>query len=208
MPELHVITGSNGAGKSSVGPSFLPPHIRDHIQVFDGDKLFSEKQRDLYLSRQYGAKEMRDIANDFVSDTFAHMVNTAISNKANFAYEGHFTTEETWDIPRRFKEAGYKVHLLFLGLRDTEISKMRVKTRVDEGGHHVPWFDIETNFYGNLSSLNRHHEMIDHLTIMDTSETNPVVLAEFNHGKLKYAISPKHLPTWYSENLPALMNLF
>ena len=44
MPELYVITGSNGAGKSSIGSKYLPDQIRRQGPVFDGDKLFVEKQ--------------------------------------------------------------------------------------------------------------------------------------------------------------------
>jgi hypothetical protein len=39
MPELYIITGSNGAGKSSIGPEYLPVHIRQQGPIFDGDKL-------------------------------------------------------------------------------------------------------------------------------------------------------------------------
>ena len=47
MPELYIITGSNGAGKSTVGPDYLPQHIGQHNTVFDGDKLFMQKQKEL-----------------------------------------------------------------------------------------------------------------------------------------------------------------
>jgi predicted ABC-type ATPase len=43
MPELYIITGSNGAGKSSVGPVYLPKYIQKNYTVFDGDKLFMHK---------------------------------------------------------------------------------------------------------------------------------------------------------------------
>ncbi len=45
MPELYIITGSNGAGKSTVGPNYLPQHIRQHNTVFDGDKLCAKAKR-------------------------------------------------------------------------------------------------------------------------------------------------------------------
>jgi hypothetical protein len=52
MPELFIITGSNGAGKSSIGPEYLPTHIRQQGPIFDGDKLFVEKRKDL-LNQHY-----------------------------------------------------------------------------------------------------------------------------------------------------------
>jgi predicted ABC-type ATPase len=40
VPDLFIITGSNGAGKSTVGGSYLPESIQQNYNVFDGDKLF------------------------------------------------------------------------------------------------------------------------------------------------------------------------
>ncbi len=48
MPALYIITGSNGAGKSSIGPEYLPHQIRERYPVFDGDLLFVKKQRELF----------------------------------------------------------------------------------------------------------------------------------------------------------------
>lgn len=50
MPSLYIITGSNGAGKSTIGPDYLPQSVQESCNVFDGDKLFLEKQRDLWKS--------------------------------------------------------------------------------------------------------------------------------------------------------------
>lgn len=47
MPGLYIITGSNGAGKSSFGVSYLPQSLQGYT-IFDGDKLFMEKRRQVY----------------------------------------------------------------------------------------------------------------------------------------------------------------
>ncbi|HEY2720692.1 MAG TPA: zeta toxin family protein [Chitinophagaceae bacterium] len=41
MPVLFIITGSNGAGKSTVGYTYLPEEIQKEYIVFDGDKLIA-----------------------------------------------------------------------------------------------------------------------------------------------------------------------
>ena len=40
--QIVSLVGSNGAGKSSIGPEYVPNKLRDSI--FDGDKLFMEKK--------------------------------------------------------------------------------------------------------------------------------------------------------------------
>ena len=62
MPELYIITGSNGAGKSTVGFSYLPQHIQEAYSIFDGDKLFINKQKELWASGIRAHKEAKKIA--------------------------------------------------------------------------------------------------------------------------------------------------
>ena len=69
MPTLYLITGSNGAGKSTVGPDYLPPSIlADHI-IFDGDKLYTGKVSELWPVQMRSLKEAKKIAADFIVTT-------------------------------------------------------------------------------------------------------------------------------------------
>ena len=70
MPELYIITGSNGAGKSSIGSSYLPEDIRKNYSVFDGDKLFMQKQKALWADGISAIKEAKKLALQFVIQTF------------------------------------------------------------------------------------------------------------------------------------------
>lgn len=160
MPALYIITGSNGAGKSSIGPAYLPPQIRERYPVFDGDLLFVRKRRELFPAQIPSPKEARKLAYEFVSDTFDRLVEEALSRNDTFVYEGHFTNDATWLIPKRFKDAGYAVHLIFLGVKTPEISHLRVTDWVNDGGHYVDRLTIEANFFGNLEKLNQHLELI------------------------------------------------
>ncbi len=145
MPELFIITGSNGAGKSSIGPDYLPAHILQQGPIFDGDKLYVEKRKELWRTIK-SHKECSKLAYAFVTETFDHLVETALSGNQDFAYEGHFTNEATWDIPRQFRAAGYDIHLIFLGLRDTNLSRLRVIDRPEAGGHYVDPRTVADNF--------------------------------------------------------------
>ncbi|MDB5147657.1 MAG: hypothetical protein JWQ57_1677 [Mucilaginibacter sp.] len=50
MPNLYIITGSNGAGKSTAGQDYLPEEILQHYTVFDGDLLYTRKLNELFLA--------------------------------------------------------------------------------------------------------------------------------------------------------------
>lgn len=131
-------------------------------------------------------------------------MDDALENHENFVYEGHFPSYTTWNFPKRFKENGYSVEMLFLGLKDANLSEMRVGLRAKKGGHNVPRYDIENNFYGNLEMLNEHFQLLNHLQIVDTSEFLPKPLAAFKDGKMLSGINKNDLPEWFKKYLPLL----
>ncbi|MGC4101437.1 zeta toxin family protein [Ferruginibacter sp.] len=202
MPVLYIVTGSNGAGKSSVGPDYIPIHLRN--VVFDGDKLFMQKRTELWLNGLKSHKECKKLAGEFVETAFDNLVTTSLSSNKDFAYEGHFTTDATWNIPKRFKDAGYKTHLIFFGLTDTDLSETRVVARAKEGGHYVDPLSLVTNFYGNLEKLDKYFSIFNSITIVDTSGIEHVGLVELKNGRCHSALSVKQLPYWFTNNLPQI----
>jgi predicted ABC-type ATPase len=204
MPELYIITGSNGAGKSSIGFNYLPEFIQKNYPIFDGDKLFMQKQKELWNSGIKAHKEAKKLAYQFVTDTFDRLVEEALYTSNNFVYEGHFTNDSTWEIPKRFKSQGYYINMIFLGLIDPDTSELRVINRVKESGHYVPRLTIEDNFYGNLEKLDKHYSVIDNLTIIDTSATEHLLLAQFKDQKILYTVPAEQLPPWFTKNLKML----
>ena len=207
MPELFIITGSNGAGKSSIGANYLPAHIQNTCSIFDGDKLFMQKQKDLWNSGIRANKEARKISYQFVSDTFDVLVEAALNNKSNFVYEGHFTNDATWEVPQQFKKNGYSINLIFFGLTDPDLSELRVIDRKKEGGHYVDRKTIEDNFYGNLEKLNQYFGILDSLRIIDTSETNHRVLFYIQNNFIKTSVTRADLPGWFTKFLPDIETL-
>lgn len=205
MPELFIITGSNGAGKSTVGRDYLPFYLQAQ-NIFDGDKLFMQKKSDLWKSGIKSHKECKKLALEFVEQTFDALTEAALAANADFTYEGHFTNEATWDVPRRFKAAGYSIHLIFFGLTDTNLSELRVVARSKEGGHYVDPVTIAANFFGNLEKLNQHYIFFDSVQIIDTSEAEHQVLAVLQEGIPVSAIASELLPAWFQTNLPVIVN--
>jgi predicted ABC-type ATPase len=204
MPELYVITGSNGAGKSTIGPDFLPNHIKQTCTVFDGDLLFMRKRSELYISGIKSHKECKKLAFSWLTEHFEKQVNDALLHNTDFCYEGHFTNDATWDVPRKFKEAGYEINLIFFGLKETALSELRVVARTAEGGHYVDPITVADNFYGNLEKLDQHFQMFNSIQIYDTSEIEYRLLVYLEAGKPVFAVSSKQLPHWFIINMPAI----
>lgn len=207
MPGLYIITGSNGAGKSSVGPEYLPPDIQRECPVFDGDLIYTMKLRELFPEVMKSAKYARKEALEYVVDLFEQQTFRALASNANYAYEGHFINDATWDKPKEFKNAGYRIHLIFFGLDNPDLSQFRVTERVTEGGHYVDPTTLRANFFGNLEKLNKYYPIIDDLTIVDTSEINHRILFKKVQNKIEFHVDKGDLPTWFIEHLPSIVNL-
>ena len=167
--------------------------------------LFMQKQKELWLSGIRANKEAKKLAFEFVTETFEKRVENAIQTNDNFVYEGHFTNDTTWDIPKRFKTKGYVVNLIFLGLTNPDLSELRVVKRANiNGGHFVPRYAIEDNFYGNLEKLNKYYPLINNLTIIDSSEALHIELATFSDAHLVSSVPYNELPEWFTKYLPEL----
>lgn len=205
MPNLYIITGSNGAGKSTLGTAYIPELLQN--EVFDGDKLLMTKKKEFWDSGIKSSKECTRRAAEIVCTTFENLTDLALSNRTDFAYEGHFTNEATWDIPRKFKNSGYNIHLIFFGLTDTNISELRVITRAKEGGHYVDPPTIAANFYGNLEKLDIHFSMFDTIDIYDTSGIEHIELVKVENGTPTISVEVSDLPDWFINNLPNITNL-
>lgn len=206
MPSLFIITGSNGAGKSSIGRFFLPEEYQ-HEPIFDGDKLFMDKRSELFKSGIKAIKEARNLAHAFVEETFDKLVEEALEAGSDFLYEGHFTNEATWSIPRRFKNQGYTIHLIFLGLSSLELSEARVIERSNMGGHYVDPITLAGNYYGNMEKLNHHFSWFDTTQIIDTSEPGPITIALLQSGGVTESLKSADLPIWFTSYLPAIASL-
>jgi len=205
MPSLYIITGSNGAGKSSLGPEYLPEEISENYRVFDGDLLYTQKLSELFPKIVRSAKYARRDALDYVVKLFEELTKQALLENDHYVYEGHFTNDETWQTPKTFKAAGYQIHMLFFGLDNPELSGFRVTERVTDGGHYVDPKTLRDNFYGNLVKLNEYHNIIDDLTIVDTSEINHKILFKRINHQVEFFEQREELPNWFTEYLPDIL---
>lgn len=207
MSVLFIITGPNGAGKSTVGYTYLPEKIQKNYSVFDGDKLALQKRKEI-LPAIKSLKEARKVADEWVYMHFKQKVAEAIKLKIPFAYEGHFRNRSTLNIPKKFKKNGYFISLIFMGLTDPDLSELRVLDRAKHGGHFVPLYEVQANFYGNLVMLNKNYKLFDELLIVDTSlSLRHKILLHIRNSEILFYTLSSSLPYWFQKFLPNLLKL-
>jgi predicted ABC-type ATPase len=124
-PNLFIIAGPNGAGKSLFSNNL----VSSVSEIFDGDKYISQ------LKQKYpetGSNALHDYVNENI---FKEAKEKAIKANENFAFETNFSSSDPTRSLREFKIAGYKTHLLFIGMNSIEECIQRVSLRVQLGGH-------------------------------------------------------------------------
>lgn len=82
---------------------------------------------------------------------------------------------------KRAKERGFTVTLLFFWLRSIELAKVRVATRVLEGGLNIPSDVIERRYKSGITNLFRIYlPLVDEWFVYDSSEPVIELIAENN----------------------------
>ena len=192
-PQLLVIAGCNGAGKSSYSRILSP----EGIAVFDYDKHFLE----IYSSI---------ISTDF-QDQMAHnktfqkletQIDQAIEAGKSFAYETNFNSDPLhW--PLIFKAKGYVVNMIYFCLNSVEEAQKRVAIRVENGGHFVPDNEIIIRFNAGYSNLDESFGFFDTLHLFNSSTYGkaPEYCLTIQNGEL---VKKANLPVFLEDLTPRL----
>lgn len=200
-PQLFIITGSNGAGKSTYKQALLPPEFSD-LEIFDGDIFYTRKSTEFYKINK-SSKESRKLAEEALEEEFLRLVELSIHQKSNFAYEGHFTGSGAWNIPKRFKQEDFEIHLIFCGLNSLIRSIQRVEMRVKKGGFHVTPLAIENNYYGNMEMLDKNFHIFNSVELIDTSNII-IPIGKLEFGIPVNAVPTGQIPDWLKIGMPLI----
>jgi len=196
MPKLFIITGCNGAGKSTFSTSFLP----NNLTSFDYDALYLSNYSNLQDS------ELRDIiAKSKTTEAFENEIYHSINNKLDFCYETNFDEHPLY-WPEIFKKNGYELNIIFFCLKDQEIARHRVQVRTEFKGHFVNNYTIDLKWKAGYANLNKHYKYFDNILIVDNSETNKVYSNIVQIENNTVQLLSEHIPSYFKTRLPDLYN--
>lgn len=125
MPELYLIAGCNGAGKTTGCATLLPEFL--NISEFVNADIIAAR-----LSPVDPGKAALEAGRIMLSG-----INQLITEKKDFVFETTLSGKTYLSLIKRAKADGYTVTILYLWLASKEIAKTRVEERVRKGGHNI-----------------------------------------------------------------------
>ncbi len=166
---LYIIAGCNGAGKTTASFTILP-EILDCKEFVNADEI--AKGLSPFQPEKVSFEAGRIMLN---------RISDLVAQNENFAFETTLSTRSYKNRILDAKKKNYNVTLLFFWLKNPELAKERVKTRVLEGGHNIPEDVIERRYYKGINNLFEIYlSIVDQALLFDNSEGIPDLIAEIS----------------------------
>ena len=182
MPNLYIIAGCNGAGKTTASYTILPEMLKckEFVNADEIAKGLSPFQPET-VSFQAGR-------------IMLERITELINHKVDFGFETTLTTLSYQETIKIAKKKGYNVTLLYFWLNDVNLAIERVKIRVKEGGHSIPEDVIKRRYKKGIFNLvNKFVDLCDYWLIIDNSSRPFSFIAE---GNRKVEIMVYNKATW------------
>lgn len=184
-PQLWVLAGGNGAGKSTFHAEFLKD--RD-LPFLNADNIARQLNPGDPLGVSY---EAAGIADGIRAEL--------LRGGQSFCFETVFSHPSKVDFLGRAKAIGYEIVLIFVHLDQAALNKARVHQRVSEGGHAVPEEKIENRVPRTLHHVRTAIPLCDRVELLDnSSHENPFRrIASVIRGRVVF--HARSAPAWAIE---------
>jgi predicted ABC-type ATPase len=192
-PELIIIAGPNGSGKTSVTQKFLHHEWSEGTLYINPDVVANEKFGD------WNNPDSVIKAAEYCSN----LREDCLKEKKSFIFETVFSANDKIEFIYRAKQAGFFIRLFFIATNHPSINASRIAKRVMEGGHDVPITKIISRYYKSIENCKAVSGIVDRLYVYDNSveNANAEPLFRLSEGALIKQYKSE-LPLWAQALLP------
>lgn len=158
---MYIISGCNGAGKTTASMSILP-EILQCREFVNADEI----------ARGLSPFNPESVAIE-AGRLMLQRIATLIEGDISFAIETTLATKSYVKLVEKAHKNGFFVQLLFFWLETPEAAVKRVAKRVSEGGHNIETDVILRRYMAGISNFqNLFRNKVDMWLLVD-NETNP-----------------------------------
>lgn len=179
MPQLYIIAGCNGAGKTTASYTILPEmlncrefvnadNIAAGLSPFNPESVAIEAGR-IMLQR----------------------IHNLMTENQTFAFETTLATRSYVSLVKQAKQQGYEITLAFFWLSSPKVAQERVLDRVENGGHNIPPETIKRRYFRGIQNLFKLYlPLVDNGFIIDNSTNKHEFIAKKLSNKEIEIINP------------------
>ncbi|HEY9865417.1 MAG TPA: zeta toxin family protein [Candidatus Obscuribacterales bacterium] len=172
MPNLYIICGANGSGKTTAARQILP----NFLEVFE------------YVNADEIAAGLSPFHPESVAIQAGRLMlgrlKTLVDNRVDFAFETTLATRSYARFLRNCKNKGYQINLIYFWLQSPELALARVRRRVESGGHNIPEDVIRRRYErGRKNLTDLYLCLCDTWIVYENSGTSPQLVAEFTNNQ-------------------------
>jgi predicted ABC-type ATPase len=166
-PRCIVIAGPNGAGKTTFAWDFLTKEV-DVVHFVNPDSIAS------------GLSPLRpELAIVAAGRLFLRELDRLAAERRDFAFESTLSGLTYLSRLRRWKAAGYQIEILYSWISSPALGLWRKATRVRQGGHNVPRWDVIRRFTRSRINFEKCYRLLaDRWSLCDNSVTTPKLLEQ------------------------------
>ena len=196
-PELIIIAGPNGSGKTSVTKRFLHHEWAEGTIYINPDEVANEMFGD------WNSKEAVLSAANYC----AEWREKCLIERKSFVFETVMSADDKVQFIIKAKNAGFFIRLFFISTENPKINASRIADRVMKGGHDVPISKIISRYYKAIENCKTVSSIVDRLYIYDNSADGEEAKLQFRlvngiMGKMYV----KDVPEWAQAILPDTNN--
>ena len=158
-PELIIIAGPNGSGKTSITQKFLHHEWAEGTTYINPDQIAND------LFGDWNNSESVLKAATYCSD----LREQCLKEKRSLVFETVFSAQDKIDFVIRAKQAGFFIRIFFVSTSNPTINASRIAKRVMEAGHDVPITKIISRYNKSIQNCKTVASIIDRLYVYDNS---------------------------------------
>ena len=156
---LYIISGCNGAGKTTASYTVLPDilHCKEFVNADE-------------IARGLSPFNPNSVAIE-AGRLMLKRIEYLLERNVSFSVETTLATKSYINLVRRAQKKGYKVSVLFFWLNSPDLALLRVAERVAKGGHDIPEMIVRRRYVAGIRNLfSLFMSEVDYWGIYDNSE--------------------------------------
>lgn len=160
VKNLYIISGCNGAGKTTASYTVLPEIL--------GCKEFVNADE---IARGLSPFNPTSVAIE-AGRLMLQRIEDLLTRDKSFSIETTLATRSYVNMVRRARSQGYRVSLLYFWLNSPQLAMRRVAERVSKGGHDIPEDTITRRYAAGIRNLFQLFvPLVDYWAVFDNSDT-------------------------------------